>query len=115
MFKTNPHFLYYRHEIPPENFQPELARLVEYDVSNIEHLELCKRSPRGVSKLEDFLDFREHGRDRVARVVNRFIKNFLPLKELLRHQVTVVLLHMRDYARQGVVYGVRCHVRICAR
>ena len=54
-----------------------------------------------------FLDCGEHGRDRVARVVNCFLYNILPFKELVRNQLTLVSLQMREYARNGVINRVR--------
>ena len=56
LFETIPRFLYCRHAIPLANFQPELAHRVEYDIGDIERLELCIRCLRDVSKLEDFLN-----------------------------------------------------------
>ena len=74
LLKTNPRLMYCRNAIPIANRHPELDRSLEYDVSNIYCLELCILYPRDVDKLEEFLDCREHGRDRVARVVNFFFK-----------------------------------------
>ena len=79
---------------------------MEYDVGDVERLEMCIRCLRDFRKLEEFLDYREHSCDLVALVVNCFPNNVLPFKELMRHQLTVVFLQMREYARHGVVYGV---------
>ena len=80
---------------------------MEYYVGNIDRLELCIRCPHDVSKIEEFLDCGEHSRDWVAQVVNCFLNNLLLFKELVRNQLTVVFLHMCEYYRHGVVYGVR--------
>ena len=70
LFKTNPYLLYFRNAIPLANFQPRLARLVEYYVSDIDCLELGKRCNRYVGEIKKLVDCEEHGRDRVARVVH---------------------------------------------
>ena len=79
---------------------------MRYEVVNVDSLELCIRFPHDVSKLEEFIYCGEHGRERVVRVVNRLLDNVLPFKDILRHQLTVVVLQMREYVRHSVVYGV---------
>ena len=71
---------------------------------------LCIGCPRYVVELEEFLDCGEHGRNWVVRVVNCLLGDVLPFKYLVRHQLTVVVLQMCEYACHGVVYGVCCPV-----
>ena len=104
LFKLHPHLLYFRHVIPFANCQPELARPVEYDVGNVDRLQLFIRCPLDVSKLEEFLDCGEHGRDWFSRVVNCLLDNVFLFKELVRHQLTVVVLHIREYACHSIIY-----------
>ena len=81
----NPRLLYFRHAIPIANHQPKLSRPVEYDVSDIDRLELHIRCTRDVGELKEFLDCGEHGREQVAQVVNCFLHDVLLLKELVRN------------------------------
>ena len=66
--------------------------------------------PRDVSELKDFLDCVEHGHNQVTRVVNRLLDVVLPFKDLVQHQLTAVVLQMREYTHHGVVYGICCPV-----
>ena len=88
---------------------------MEYDVGNIDQLELCIQCPRDVRELEEFLECGEHSCDWVARVVNHFINNVLPFKDIKRHQLTVVFLKMHEYARDSVIYGIFVLLWISAR
>ena len=90
MFKPNPRLLYCRHTISLANCQPILARPVEYDISDIDRLELRLQCPHDVGKLEEFLNCGELDQNWVARVVNVFFQDVLPFKELVRHQLTVI-------------------------
>ena len=96
--------------IPFVNLHPELAQPMQYGVGDIDRLELCIRFPLDVSELEELLDCKELGRDWVPRIVDSFLNNFLPVKKLVRHQLIVVFLQMREYSCHGVIYGVRCPI-----
>ena len=63
LFKTNSRLLYFWHAIPLANLQPELARMVEYDVGDADRLEMCILLLQYVSKTEEFLDCGDHSRD----------------------------------------------------
>ena len=56
LLKMNPRLLYFWQAIPLENCHPELANLVECDVGDVDHLELCMQFPCDFSKLEEFLN-----------------------------------------------------------
>ena len=63
LFESHPRLLYCRHAIPLANLQPELARMVEYDVGDADRLEMCILLLQYVSKTEEFLDCGDHSRD----------------------------------------------------
>ena len=83
---------------------------MEYAVCDFDRLDLCIRCPRNVSELKKFLNCGEHSRYWVVLVVICPLDDVLPFKEIVRHQMTVVVLQMHEYARQGVIYGVCCPV-----
>ena len=80
---------------------------MRYEVVNVDSLELCIRFPHDVSKLEEFIYCGEHGREQVVRVVNRLLDNVLPFKDIMRHQLTVVVLKLRKLTCHGIVDQVR--------
>ena len=83
---------------------------MEYDVSNIDRLEVRIICPRDVGDLEEFLNCGKHSRDRVAQVVNCFLHDVLSFKELVRYQPIVVLFQMSEYARHSAITRVCRHV-----
>ena len=80
LFKTNPCLLHFWNAIPLANRQPGFARLVEYDVSDIDCLELGKRCNRDVGEIKELVDCEEHVCDWVALVVIFFIHDVFPFK-----------------------------------
>ena len=91
IFKSHPRILYFRHAIPLLNCQPELACPVEYCVGDVDRMYMCARCTCDVIKLEELLDCGEHGCDRVAWVVNSLLDDVLPFKDLVSHQLAVVV------------------------
>ena len=76
---------------------------MDYHADNMDCLQLCVGCPGDFREIKEFLDYGEHSRDWVARVVIRLIENVLPFQKLVRHQLAVAVLKVREYTRHGVV------------
>ena len=112
LFEPHPRLLNFWNAILLPNRQPKLFCPADYHVGDVNCLQLGVGRPGGVSKLEELLDCGEQGHDRVARVVISLPDNVLPFHNLVWHQLTVVFLKERKYARHGVVNQVRGPVAV---
>ena len=65
---------------------------MDYYINNVDYLQLRLCCPHDISKLKEFLNCGEHGCNWVAWVLNRLLGNVLRFQELVRHQLTVVVL-----------------------
>ena len=92
LFGPNQHLLEYCHTIPFANRQSELACHMNDQIHDIHGLELCIQRSGGVGEIGKFFDSGEYGHYRVSRMVGCLIDNFLLLKNIVRHQLDIVVL-----------------------
>ena len=103
LFEPNPSPLDCCHAIPFANFQSKLARTVKNHISDIHDSVLCIRSYGNVGELEKFFNGREYGRDWVSRMVGCLLDSIFALKDIVGHQLTVVIFEVSQHVRHGAV------------
>ena len=92
LFESHPCLLYFRHANKLTNCQPELSCPADYYIGDVDCLKLRVRGPHDVIELEKFLDYGENSCNWVMWVVYQLLDYVLPLQELVRHQLTIVIL-----------------------
>ena len=103
LFESNPRLIYCCHAIKPANIQSEISLSFNNYISNIHGLKLCVQSLGDVSKLEEFLDGGEYGRDRILKMVCHILDNVFAFKKLVGDQLTVVVLEVSQPVLHGII------------
>ena len=102
-FEPNPRPLDFFHAIPFANRQSKLARPVNNHIRNIHGLIFRVQHSGDVGELEKFFNRGEYGHDWVSRIVDRLLGNVFALKDLVGHQMTVVVLEVIQHVRHSVI------------
>ena len=93
-FETNPSPLDCCHAITFANCQSQLAHPVKNHIQDIHGLVLCVQNSGDVGKLKKLFNSGKYGCDWVSRIVCFLLDGVFVLKDLVGHQLTVVVLEV---------------------